>query len=278
MCTSHFLDIWCIAVIIVFGIYQCLTKALDFHFYHRCISIQWPFKYQITKEKAKLIICGIWLWSCVVALPWALFFETGAFDPDNEHLEFCVEVWPENFKKWSEYYFLFGNLVICYLFPLGVILVCYLTIWFRVYRRPVPANCYQKAMDLIHQRSKTAVIKMFTVVVLIFAFSWLPLYVIMIRIKFGLELSDTESFAISFLYPVAQWLGCFNSCINPVIYSFLNMKFRKGFMTLFCNGRNKNKIKIKHKSPTVNILLKRLSTIQYRVETTMSNNSDSEPI
>lgn len=167
------------------------------------------------------------------------------------------------------YYFIFGNFVICYLLPLGVIFVCYMTIWLRVYQRPLPSNCYQTAMELVHQRSKAAVIKMLFVVVLIFALSWLPLYALIIRLKFGGEPSDTESVVINAMYPVAQWLGCFNSCINPIIYSFLNHKFRKAFLRIFGCNRKKNIINVKHKSPTVNLLLKRLSTIQYRVETTM---------
>lgn len=240
----------------------------------RCVAIRWPFNYQITKEKAKFIIAAIWLWALLVALPWALFFQEGAFDPDYPNTTFCIEVWPEGYETWSTYYFIFGNFVICYLLPLGVILVCYLTIWLRVYRRPVPSNCYQTAMELVHQRSKTAVIKMLFIVVLIFALSWLPLYALIIRLKFGGEPSDTESVVITVVYPVAQWLGCFNSCINPIIYSFLNQKFRKAFLSICGCNRKKNIIKVKHKSPTVNLLLKRLSTIQYRVETTMYDDKE----
>ncbi|CAL8110105.1 unnamed protein product [Orchesella dallaii] len=235
----------------------------------RCISIQWPLNYQITKERAKLVILAIWMWSCIVALPWSIFFQSGAFDPDNPSLEFCIEIWPDSYEHWSTYYFLFGNFFICYVFPLTIILVCYLTIWFRVYRRPVPSDSYHKAMEIIHQRSKTAVIKMLIVVVLIFALSWLPLYAIIIRVKFGSEPSELETLVISIVYPVAQWLGCFNSCINPIIYSFLNTKFRRAFLSIIVGEEKKNKIKIKHKSPTVNILLKRFST--YRVKTTKTN-------
>lgn len=109
-----------------------------------------------------------------------------------------------------------------------------------------------------------------------FALSWLPLYVIQIYVKF-FKVTESAGRIIGNVVPIAQWLGTgLNSCINPLIYSFLNMKFRKAFISVVMGGEGKKKkIKIKHKSPTVNILLKRLSTLQYKVDTTVSVNDDS---
>ncbi|ODM91036.1 Neuropeptide FF receptor 2 [Orchesella cincta] len=197
----------------------------------RCISIRCPFRYQITKGKAKKIMLAIWIWSCSVALPWVLYFNT--YNADSEHPEmlFCVEKWPDSHKSWSNYYFLFGNCIICYVLPLGIIFICYLTIWFRAYSHTFVLPGYNpKIGEMIHQKAKTAVTKTLIVIVLIFALSWLPLYVITLRMKFGSETkSDLENDVISFIYPFAQWLGCSNSGINPVVYSFLNKKFRVGF-------------------------------------------------
>lgn len=74
---------------------------------------------------------------------------------------------------------------------------------------------------------------MLFVVVVTFALSWLPLYVVFCIIKFGLspEFDSSDSVIVT-LIPVAQWLGASNSCINPIIYAFFNRKFRAGFKAI----------------------------------------------
>jgi hypothetical protein len=88
-------------------------------------------------------------------------------------------------------------------------------------------------MDVMIHRSKVKVIKMLLVVVVSFALSWLPLYVLVTRIKFGGPFcSEREEAMIHSLLPIAQWLGASNSCINPVLYAFFNKKFRVGFKSI----------------------------------------------
>lgn len=244
------------------------------------MAIQWPFKYQITKARAKKIIAAIWIWSFTVALPWGLFFDTHKADEDRPNDEFCIERWPELYSNWSKYYFLIGNVFICYLLPLAIIFVCYLTIWCRVYRRSVPSDSNHKSMEIMHQQAKAAVMKMLLVVVLIFTLSWLPLYCISLRMKFGPEvMSDWEHDVISFIYPVAQWLGCFNSGINPIVYSFLNKKFRHGFYMIFKCSLNQDTLptmrtRTNNKSPSVNILLRRMAIYKAKTSSAYRDTDD----
>ena len=49
------------------------------------------------------------------------------------------------------------------------------------------------------------VVKMLVVVVLVFTMSWLPLYVIFARIKFGGEFERWEGAVLSYAAPIAQW-------------------------------------------------------------------------
>lgn len=78
-------------------------------------------------------------------------------------------------------------------------------------------------------RSKMKVIKMLLLVVVLFAMSWLPLYAILTRVKFGPPPSDWEDQLIRTIIPMAQCLGSSNSCINPILYAFFNKKYRTGF-------------------------------------------------
>ncbi|XP_055639486.1 neuropeptide SIFamide receptor-like isoform X2 [Toxorhynchites rutilus septentrionalis] len=83
--------------------------------------------------------------------------------------------------------------------------------------------------------SSAQVIKMVFVVIVTFTLSWLPLYAIFCFVKFAGDLIYDESVQslIFGILPVAQWLGAANSCINPVLYAFMNRKFRAGFSHLF---------------------------------------------
>lgn len=189
-------------------------------FLHRCLVIKYPLRSQLTKSRARHCIIGIWIWSSFVAAPWAIFFDLLAADEEHPELKFCVENWPQGFQ-FETFYFLIGNLILCYLFPLGMISVCYIIIWLKVWRRPFPCDAQSRNsnVELIHQKAKAGVLKMLLVVVCMFALSWLPLYLIFSRIKFGGALSSLETEIISIGTPLAQWLGSSNSMWNPWIYA-----------------------------------------------------------
>lgn len=116
----------------------------------------------------------------------------------------CAEEWPsEEMGKW---YFVFANLILCYLFPATVIILCYLGIWHKIERRNIPGeNPKGLKIELIMQRSKLKVVKMMMVVVVIFLLSWLPLYLIWARIKLAQERSQLEEWLIQLTMPLAQW-------------------------------------------------------------------------
>lgn len=54
------------------------------------------------------------------------------------------------------------------------------------------------------QRSKVKVVKMLAVVVFLFAFSWLPLYIVKMLIAFH---DTNDNFLHDTVIPLAQWLG-----------------------------------------------------------------------
>ena len=196
----------------------------------RFIAIWFPLGGGLTKKKARVIIVVIWWTACTLALPWALYFEVVTPDLDHPKVEFCVEVWPDGID--GDLYFLIGNLLLCYLFPLSGISLCYLFIWIRVIRRDVPATDSMDVLQKVHQKAKIGVLKMLIVVVFAFLLSWLPLYTLFTRMKFGNPLSPWEESVVTIARPIAQWLGSSNSCVNPILYAFLNVKFRRAFLSL----------------------------------------------
>lgn len=145
-------------------------------------------------------------------------------------LQTCLESWPTPDN--GDIYFVVANLVMCYLVPLLLISACYYLIWRRVCGRQLPGEV-QLYQELIIHRSKVKVIKMLLIVIILFACSWLPLYVIFTRVKLGGDITPGfEETLIYFFLPIAQWLGSSNSCINPVLYAYFNKKFRAGFKAI----------------------------------------------
>lgn len=82
-------------------------------------------------------------------------------------------------------YFLVANVFACYLVPMSLISLCYVLIWIKVSKRSIPGDSKDAQMDRMQQKSKIKVVKMLIAVVILFVLSWLPLYLIFARIKFG---------------------------------------------------------------------------------------------
>ncbi|KAH8357236.1 hypothetical protein KR084_011232 [Drosophila pseudotakahashii] len=223
------------------SVYSLIAVSLD-----RFIAIWWPLK-QMTKRRARIMIIGIWAIALVTTIPWLLFFDlvpaeevfSDALVSAYSQPQFlCQEVWPPGTD--GNLYFLLANLVACYLLPMSLITLCYVLIWIKVSTRSIPGESKDAQMDRMQQKSKVKVIKMLVAVVILFVLSWLPLYVIFARIKFGSDISQEEFEILKKVMPVAQWLGSSNSCINPILYS-VNKKYRRGFAAIIksrsCCGR-----------------------------------------
>ena len=151
------------------------------------------------------------------------------------YFQVCEDVWPT--ANAAKTYFLVVNLGFQYLLPLSIIALFYILILLKISRRRLPKlsrhlpptlkDGNQQSAHVI-ERSKIKVFKMLIVIVLLFALSWLPLYVIFAIIKLGPALDDNSvsSQLLTTGAPIAQWLGASNSCVNPILYFFFNNKFR----------------------------------------------------
>lgn len=225
----------CVKIALGFNYYIALTHF----FYFRFIAIWWPLKCQITKRRARNIIAMIWIISFITTIPWALFFDLVVIFSDAPEIQLCLEVWPDSLN--GAIYFLVANLVLCYILPMILITMCYILIWIKVWKRHIPTDTKDAQMERMQQKSKVKVVKMLVAVVILFVVSWLPLYVIFARIKFGGEIEVWEEELLPIATPIAQWLGASNSCINPILYAFFNKKYRRGFMAIIksrrCCGR-----------------------------------------
>jgi len=197
----------------------------------RFLAIMFPMKMPrgLSTFQARIIIVCIWASASAITFPWLIVFRVVPSGQMDE--EYCVESWPDSMN--SQLFFLIGNLVLCYGLPLAIISISNGLIWRHVAQRKVPHDSASPAaIKRVHRKTRHGVLKMLSVVTLTFVISWLPLYLIFLRIKLGGPLTESTENLISITMPFAQWLGASNSCCNPILYAFLNQKFRDSFKTL----------------------------------------------
>jgi hypothetical protein len=109
-------------------------------------------RFQITGRRARLIILLIWIVALTTTIPWPLYFHLVSAFPASPEIRLCLEEWPSERDK--DLYFILANVVFCYLLPLFLILLCYVMIWIRVWRRSIPTESKDAHIDRLQQRSK----------------------------------------------------------------------------------------------------------------------------
>lgn len=192
----------------------------------RCLAICYPLSYKITWRTCKIIMCGIWTFSVVLMIPYLVVYNLELYSSHPDLTYVCSPRWPST--TFETIYFLAGSLLFCYSIPLVLITTCYCVIGYKVWHRKAPG--VYGSNGIIH-RSKIKVVKMLVVVVVLFAASWFPLWVIQIKMRMDPPSKD-DFILFNYVIPICQWLGCANSSINPIVYSLFSKKIRTRIKTI----------------------------------------------
>ena len=146
-------------------------------------------------------------------------------------------------------FFLSVMFLTCYLIPLCFICVCYSMIGFKVWQRNVTGLRGSQAERNI-QRCKIRIVRMLLTVAVVFASFWIPLYAINMRIYFGAPIQNKSMLTI--VMPLFQWLGSVTSAVNPFIYCYFSVQFRKYIFELLpemcCKVKDKKRLDKKMKT------------------------------
>ncbi|KAL8593543.1 hypothetical protein ACOMHN_058101 [Nucella lapillus] len=194
----------------------------------------------MTSTVCRGLIGSNWTLSAALLVPWALYYqqfpahegqEEGEGEGEEEEgggLHLCHQLWPDFPSQRA--YFVGAIFVGTYLFPLLVVLVCYICICIRMWTRNAPGVAKDNG---VIRRCRLKVVKMLAVMVALFALSWLPLHVIYLHLYFR---SSHDAQQLQMVYnvalPIAQWLELSNSGINPIVYCFFSNNFRREFSSL----------------------------------------------
>lgn len=227
----------------------------------------------LSKSQARVIIFGIWIAAATIVSPWTVVFIL----EEKDGYSYCVESWSSPLK--SKLFFIVGNLVLCYALPLLLVILGNGLIWLHVANRKVPQSASLAAIKRVHKKTRDAVSRICFAVTLTFLISWLPLYVIFLISK----MSDSLPEPLENMIPFAQILGTSNSALNPILYAFLNVKFRDAFASLMgCpksgHGHNTNQTNATANSRSLNNSTASITPIPQIVSYRQSRNTFRYPI
>lgn len=154
-----------------------------------------------------------------------------SYAPTSQRMEACVEHWPshEHRVAYTTWLLLFQ-----YCGPLLLVLLCYVRVFVRLRHRK---DMLDRARTPENQRMthRRRINIMLIVLITAFALCWLPLTIFNV-------VSDWYQEALpichhNLLFSLCHLLAMSSTCINPIIYGFLNSNFRQEVREVFLHCR-----------------------------------------
>ncbi|CAH0552736.1 unnamed protein product [Brassicogethes aeneus] len=196
--------------------------------------IMWPLKPRISKSFAASVITLVWLIAGITVLPTGLLsrltqppviFENNT-NISNVYIACDKYLCMEDYSEiGEEYQLLYSKLlmVLQYVIPSIVLLFTYTSIAAVIWCHRIPGEA-ENLRDRRIARSKKKMIKMMVTVVFVYSLCWLPynvIYIFQDNIGEGL---------MQFIYFPLHGLAMSHACYNPIIYCYMNTRFRDGLI------------------------------------------------
>ncbi|ESO03856.1 hypothetical protein HELRODRAFT_79600, partial [Helobdella robusta] len=208
-------------------IVPCTISSSVFTFiaiaFDRYMVIVYPLKPRLSARKVLAVIFAIWVISISIAVPNIVFARIYVHTNENRtvcYLNFPNETELKNVEfSYNLFFFLFT-----YIVPCIVLLFTYVRIAIELGGSKMIGEVNARHQETI--KSKKKIVKMLAVVVTIFAVCWLPQNVVLL---IHLEPEVTMMPWFHHFYLIIYWIAMSNSMYNPIIYCWMNAKFRSGF-------------------------------------------------
>ncbi|MEQ2165477.1 hypothetical protein GOODEAATRI_017251, partial [Goodea atripinnis] len=155
------------------------------------------------------------------SVPLNVYRSLFSYVPASPHMEACVEHWPshEHRVAYTTWLLLFQ-----YCGPLLLVLLCYIRVFVRLRHRK---DMLDRARTPENQRMTNSrrINIMLVALMTAFALCWLPLTIFNVLADWNLEALPVCHHNL--LFSLCHLLAMSSTCINPIIYGFLNSNFRQ---------------------------------------------------
>lgn len=183
----------------------------------------------------RIIYLGVWLPAALLTVPDMVF----ARAQERGSRIVCERIYPQEGNVIWMAVFRFQNILVGFVLPGLVIFTCYCIIISRLSQGP-------KGQTLKRRALKTTVI-----LIICFFICWLP-YCIGILLDTLSELNVIHSCTLmqglQIWIPISEVLAYFHCCLNPILYAFLGVKFKKSARSTL-NSRSSQKFLTKKRGP-----------------------------
>lgn len=183
-----------------------------------------PGGWKPSAAQAYLAVVLTWTLACLASLPFLVFHTLTAepyrsLPPPLRDQQACAESWPSRAHKLAYTTWL---LLFQYCGPLLLVLVCYLRIFARLRRRRdmLDRGCAETRRVARSRRVNA----MLAALVASFAVCWLPLNAFNAVADWHHEALPVHH---DLLFSLCHLLAMASTCVNPVVYGFLNSNFKK---------------------------------------------------
>ncbi|KAL1506143.1 hypothetical protein ABEB36_005560 [Hypothenemus hampei] len=194
--------------------------------------IMYPLKPRISKRSATYIIGAVWIFAGITVLPTGVFskiYQPGGQGENETAYQRCDKyICLEDYSSVGEVYgstYTTVLMILQYIIPLKVLICTYTSIAAVIWCHRLPGEA-ENTRDKRMARSKRKMIKMMITVVLVFTMCWLPYNLYMV---FQTKIHNKIK---PYIYVPFHGLAMSHACYNPIIYCYMNTRFRDGLFLI----------------------------------------------
>ncbi|XP_022825422.1 RYamide receptor-like [Spodoptera litura] len=231
------------AVSVLVSAYTLLAISID-----RYMAIMRPLRPRLGKAAAKMVVAAVWLGALTTAAPIAVVTQLQRPTPWHKlcQADICFEQW-EHAGQSGQY--TCALLILQFALPLAALVCTYARIAHAVWGGRPPGEA-QDARDSRLQHSKRKMIKMMVIVVTVFTMCWLPLNMFIVLWTVHEEDERWATWpGMPYMWFACHWLAMSHCCYNPIIYCYMNNRYRRGFKQAFgCIFRKRLETSSRHRT------------------------------